>query len=324
MRASFADESYYGRQWYRTTVLAHVKSSHDFSWIIQIESEARKLGFYGEVKASFALQIMKRLDSRSQKRIWHVIQKIPISIINPRYYLRKFGLRPMNEYCFQFEYKGKKFFINRADPFFQQFEKFIHQNIAEQILIDSPLPDIEIAIENVSESFDVFPSMRSFSPEKVLASYKAKDLKAQIMNVTELSLRLFSAFYELRDPDIRQEILDKISFYGMDFFWPISHFYRELLLQSVIHTRYFDEGHTKSVNFIRDLFSKVKSGLSHDIFGPQIIWPESKVEEVRSMADIRIRASDVIAGIARIIYDYYGVDGLRRRFKIVFINGKII
>ncbi len=324
MRASFADESYYGRQWYRTTVLAHVKSSHDFGWIIQIESEARKLGFYGEVKASFALQIMKRLDSKSQKRIWNVIQEIPISIINPRYYLQKFGLRPMNEYCFQFEYKGKTFLINRANPFFQQFEKFIHQNIAEQILVDSPLPDIEIAIENVSESFEVFPSMQSFNAAQVLTSFKAKNLKAQIMNVTELSLRLFSAFYELSDPDIRQETLDRISFYGMDFFWPISHYYRDLLLQSVIYTRYFDEGHKKSVDFIRGLFSKVKSGLSHDIFGPQIIWPESKIEEVRSIEDIRIRASDVIAGIARIIHDYYGIEGLRRRFRIVFINGKII
>jgi hypothetical protein len=53
-KASFADESYSGRQWYRTTVLAHVKSTYDFDWILRIESEAGKLGYFGEIKASFA------------------------------------------------------------------------------------------------------------------------------------------------------------------------------------------------------------------------------------------------------------------------------
>ena len=323
-RASYADESYSGRQWYRTTVLAHVKATFDLSWILKIENEARKLGYIGEIKASFAFRIIKHMDIRSQKRIWSTIQDIPISIIDPRYYLKKIGIVPLNESCYQYLLYGKTILINKANPLFHEFEKFLHQSIAEQILIDSPLPDIENAINKISESFEVFHSMTDFEPRAILDGFKSKDAKKRMFNVAELSLRLFSAFYELGDPDVRQDTIDRISFYGMELFWPVSRFYKELLIQSITNTRYFDEGQRNTIEFIRTLLNKVRAGLSHDIFEPQIILPEPKIIEVRSVEDIRIRASDVVAGIARIIYDYSGLEGLKRIFRLIFLNGTFI
>jgi hypothetical protein len=95
LEESFADESYWGHQWYRTEVIAHIRSSDDIDWIVQIECEAAKLGYYDEVKASFALRLIKRLDPKSQRRIWHAIQDI-----KDRYFFfprrDEFLLRPMN------------------------------------------------------------------------------------------------------------------------------------------------------------------------------------------------------------------------------------
>ncbi len=322
MKESYADESWYGNRWYRTTVLAHIKFPQDLSWVHQLENEAKKLGSYEELKASFALKIIKRLEPKKQKKIWQALQNIPISIIDPRRYLKELRVMPLNGTCYQFENRGQKIRVNRYQKFFQDIEKLLQQHLSERILIDSPLANIELAIENISCSFEVFPSMYNFSPQDVLDSLGLKDPRKQIMNIPKLSLRLFSAFFELEDPASREETIDKISHFGMDMLWPMSLYYKELLLKSVISKRVFDEGDKKSIEFIRDLYKKIKAGLSHKIFGDNIILPDTRIEEIKSEKDIRLRASDIASGIARILYEAEGIEGLKRRFSCIFLMGK--
>ena len=326
-KESFADESSSGNLWYRTNVIAPIESPKDLSWLFEIEQEARKLGYVGEVKSYFAHQIINHLDVTKRNRIWRSIQDVPILIIDPKYYLRELGvnIRPglynINDYSYLFEICGLKFQINRSDQMFKGYEEFLQELLSKRILIDSPLPDIENAIRNISRGYDVFPGIYDFEPNGILQQLNFKTPRKQIINVVKFSSRVHSAFFELCDRDTINSTAGGLSYFEMDLLFPLSYFYRDLLILSISRNRYFDEGDPKSTRFIKELFNKVKTDLSHDIFGKDLTIPETIVEEIKSEEDIRIRASDVISGIAARIYDSEGIKGLKKRFSYIFFNG---
>ena len=323
-KESFADESWSGNLWHRTNVIAPIESPKNLDWIFEIEQEARKLGYFEEVKSYFAYQIINHLDTKKRNWIWRSIQDIPILIIDPKHYLSQLGVKIVNQYSYSFEIYGVKFQINRSDQKFNEFEEFLQELLSERVLIDSPLVDIEIAISNISEHYDVFPGIYDFNPKRILKLLDYKTPKKQIMNVVKLSSRLQSAFFELCDKDTINSTIEEFSYFEMDLFWPFSHFYSNLLIQSISKNRYFDEGDPRSINFIRELFSKAKTGLRHDVFGNYSFIPESKIEEIKSEKEIRMRASDVVSGIARMIYYSEGLKGIKNRFSYVFFNGRKI
>jgi len=323
-KESFADESWSGNLWYRTNVIAPIESPKDLSWLFEIEQEARKLGYLGEVKSYFAYQIIIHLDVKRRNRIWRLIQDVPILIIDPKYYLREFGIKIINQYSYSFEIYGVKFQINRSDQMFKKYEELLQELLSQRVLIDSLLPDLENAIRNISARYDVFPGIYDFEPKRILKQLNFKKPKKQIINVVKLSSRLHSAFIELGDRDSINSAMDGLSYFKMDLLFPLSHFYRDLLIKSISRNCYFDEGDTKSIEFIRGLINKVKTGLTHDIFGKYSAIPEAKIEEIKSEEDIRMRASDVISGIARMIYDSEGIRGLKNKFSYIFFNGRRI
>lgn len=329
-KESFADESSSGNLWFRTNVIAPIESPKDLSWLFEIEQEARKLGYVGEVKSYFAHQIINHLDVTRRNRIWRSIQDVPILIIDPKYYLRELGvnIRPglnnINEYSYSFEIYGVKFQINRSDQLFKKYEEFLQELLSKRILIDSPLPDIENAIRNISEHYNVFPGIYDFEPKRILKQLNFKTPRKQIINVVKFSSRVHSAFFELCDRDAINSTVGGLSYFEMDLLFPLSYFYRDLLILSISRNRYFDVGDPKSTKFIRELFNKVKTGLSHDIFGKDLTIPETIVEEIKSEEDIRIRASDVISGIAERIHGSEGIRGLKKRFSYIFFNGRKI
>jgi len=323
-KESFADESWSGNLWHRTNVIAHIESPKDLSWMFEIEQEARKLGYFGEVKSYFAYQVINHFDTKRKNSIWRSIQDIPILLIDPKYYLSQLGVKIINQCSYSFEICGIKFQINRSDQRFNEYEEFLQELLSERILIDSPLPDIEIAIGNISQHYDLFPSMYEFNPKRILKLLDYKTPKRQVMNVVKLSTRLQSAFFELCDKNTINSTIEELSYFGEDLFWPFSHFYRNILIQSISKNRYFDEGDPKSINFIRELFSKPKTSLNRDVFGNYLFIPESKIEEIKSENDIRMRASDVVSGIARMIYYSEGLKGITNGFSCVFFNGRRI
>lgn len=323
-KESFADESWTGNLWYRTNVIAPIESPGEVSWLLEIEQEARKLGHLGEVKSYFAYQIINHLDIKRRNRIWRSIQDVPILIIDPKYYLKELGVNIVNIYSYSFEIHGVKFQINRSDQIFKKYEEFLQELLAERILIDSPLFDIEITIRNISEPYDVFPSMYDFEPKRILKQLDFKKPQKQILNVVKLSSRLHSAFFELCDRDTINSTIEELSYFGMDLLWPLSRFYKNLLIQTISRNRYFDEGDPKSIKFIRELFNRLKTDLRQDRFGKHLIIPETKIEEIKSEEDIRMRASDVISGIAKMIYNSEGIRGLKSRFSYIFFNGRKI
>ena len=323
-KESFADESWSGNLWYRTNVIAPIESPKDLSWLFEIEQEARKLGYLGEVKSYFAYQTINRLDIKRRNRIWRSIQDVPILIIDPKYYLRELGVKIINQYSYSFEIYGVKFQINRSDQEFKKYEELLQELLSERILIDSPLFNIEYAIRNISGHYGVFPGIYDFEPKRILKQLDFKKPKKQIINVAKLSSRLQVSFFELCDKDKRNSIIKEQSYFGMDLLWPLSYFYRNLLIQSISKNRYFDEGDPRSVRFIRELINRIKTGLTHDIFGEYLTIPETKIEEIKSEEDIRMRASDIISGIARMIYDSEGIRGLKNRFSCIFFNGRKI
>jgi hypothetical protein len=321
-KESFADESSSRNLWYRTNVIAPIEYPTDLSWIFEIEKEARKLGYLGEVKSYFAYQIINHLDTQRRKNIWHSIQDVPVLIIDPKYYLKELGVKVINQYSYSFEIYGIKFQINRSDQMFKKYEEFLQELLSERILIDSPLPDIENAIINISECYDVFPGIYDFEPKKILKQLSFKTPKKQIINVVKLSSRLHVSFFELCDRDKINSLIKEQSYFEMHLLWPLSYFYRDLLIQSISKNRYFDEGNPKSIEFIKELSNKIKTGLRHNVFGNYLIIPDTKIEEIKSEEDIRMRASDVVSGIAKMIYGSEGLKGLKNRFSYIFFNGR--
>jgi hypothetical protein len=149
-----------------------------------------------------------------------------------------------------------------------------------------------------------------------------KETKKKIINSTKLSLRFHSAFFELRDPETKNKVLEKIKQKKPIF--ASAYYHYELLSQSLSYDRFFDEGHSQSITIIKNILDILIRAFKYQIFYDSTPVSPPKIIELDSKKDIRIQAADVAAGIARNIYETKGIKGLKERFNYIIFNGRKI
>jgi len=315
MKRTFADESWGGNEWFRPIVLAHMSSDTDLYWFFELYK--RRKNKNGEFKANEARMILDSLDIRLKNKIWQSFQNVTIIIIDPKKYLSNPPIKIINGGIIQL---GDNI-INRSHPNYNSLRESLQDYLSKRILLDSPASDIDYSMRKISDYIDMYPLFdeRDFYTDLILQKINKKDPKKRVINTAKLSTRLHSAFFELKDPETKEETLIKV-LSGRRYFNP-AYYYRELLYQSISPARFFDEGDRLSIKIIKELHEKINQGLQQ--FNKYTL-PSPKIIELDSKKDIRIQAADVAAGIARDIYERHGIKGLRDKFNYVFVNERKI
>jgi len=325
MKSSFADESWSGNLWFRHMVLAHIFSNQDLDWFNQLLFCKSKKGLGSiEFKAHEAIKLLAEVDISIKNKIWQSLQDVIIIIIDPRYYLKMFGIEVFPNSVFKLKNEGNEISINRSNQSYSLLVELLQKYISEIILLDSPLSDIKFSIDEISSVFDVFPNTSFFSPENIMSLVQKNDYKKGILGAIELSLRFYSAFFELIDQGTKKSVGEELFQYGNDFLWIEPRYHLEILYKSISSNRFFDEGYTKSISIIKRCCENIKTGFKHPIFEYEFILPQVRIAELDSKENIRIQAADLAAGIARNIYENKGINILKEKFNYIVLNGEKI
>jgi len=328
-KASFADESWRGNQWFRPKVLAHILSDKDLGWFFELVKITKEKNLYpGELKAHIVIDLLPELDYKLRNRIWQDLQNVIIIITDPREYLSTMGIKIYEDGAFQLKIEKRNIMIEPNDENYIYFVNSLQDYLSGRILLDSPISDIAHSISEIWFNFDIFPAnVDSFFPNSILntilSKMNKKETKKKIINSIKLFLRSHSAFFELRDPETKNKVLEKIKQKRPIFVSAYYHY--ELLSQSLSYDRFFDEGHSQSITIIKNIQDiLIQAFNKHQIFCDSTPILPPKIIELDSKKDIRIQAADVAAGIARNIYETKGIKGLKERFNYIIFNGRKI
>lgn len=312
---SYLDESARRAGWDQPQISAHVTKQNDIGWYFTLHHEATRQGYTKEIKSSKAENILRRFFNReSQRRFWDRISEIPLIVIDPRKYLELIGLYQIDRDHYEFVRALPGIPIHKDDPKLQS----LGHHILKLMLCDSPLLAIEHAVVR-SEIILTYPEFEiNIDP---IIERMGKGVAQQEINIPKLAGRLESAFIEMKDPESLERILDHLYHLDPTLILP-EDYYRESLLACISPTRYFDEGHSMSAKYVRDLYMDVYQRIEDPFHCRAFPRTTPQIIEIDSIDSAYMRVSDIVEGIARRIYEREGLDGLRKRFRLVILNGK--
>jgi hypothetical protein len=321
MEDTFADESFATRSWAEHVVLAHINFSQNLDWFFQLMFNLRQQ-YPGEAefKADSAIKLLDRLDIHLKAKIWRTLQDTIIIVQDPQEYLKGSGVSILRDESLRFEYKGHSFVVDKSHKDYPQINENLQRRLTEIIIDSSPIYRIGFSLNELP----LHPHIGNyFTPENILGLIGKKDSRKDVINTIKLSARLCSAFYELIDPEAKRRIIEQFVEYELDYLVVMPSFHKQLLKQAVTHNRFFDEGHTPSVQLIKQCFEQIGCCLesSYEDEESQVI---GSVKELDSKHSIMLQACDFAAGIARKVYKTEGLKGLKDNFKSVIFNGSII
>lgn len=320
MKSTFVDESFRKSGfWFIPIIVAQINFNQELDWfhelhfnLIQIYPSAEKL------KANKAIELLYKLDIRTQNKIWNSLQDTVIAIVDPIVYIKKLGIEVLPNADFKIQYEGREMLIDREHEGYSFLNTKLQKDLAKWILIDSPLLKINFSLKEISL---LPPKENFFTIEKFLSLINKDDSRKEVMGAIKTTARMYSTFFDLIDPEKRRRIMEQLFQYESDFIWAVPEYHRELLRKSISSNRFFHEGHASSVSIIKKCIDDIATKLSYYTDDP---IPQVTVKELAFKDDIRMWAVDWASGIARNIYENEGVEGLRRRFKYIILNGKII
>lgn len=229
------------------------------------------------------------------------------------------GIEVLPNADFRMRYEGKEIIVTRRDGSYSFLNTKLQKYLARWILEDSPLLEAKYSL---SEASFISPRDKFFTVENILSLINKKDSRNEVMGVIKLAARLFSAFFELIDPDTKRRIVEQLFPYESDFIWAVPECHRELLKKSVSSSRFFHEGDKQSILIIKKCFNNIKTKLSY--YSDDIIIPKGIVDELGFKDDVRMQAVDWASGIARNIFEKESLSGLKKKFSYIIMNGKII
>ena len=273
-----------------------------------------------KLKAKKAIELLYKLDIRTQNKIWNSLQDTVIAIVDPIKYINKLGIEVSPEGNFIITYKGREMLIDKGHEGYSHLNTMLQKDLAEWILRDSPLLDINFSLSEIAL---LSPKENFFTIENFLYLInKRDDSRKEIIGTIKLVARMYSTFFDLIDPKSKRRIMEQLFQYESMFIWAVPEYYRELLRRSISSNRFFHEGHLLSVSIIKESIENIATKLKYyadDDETPQII-----IKELPFKGNIQMQAVDWASGIARNIYENEKIDGLRRRFRYIILNGKII
>jgi hypothetical protein len=320
MASTFADESWGKNFWFEHIILAHIDINQDLDWYSTLYFYLQKKEpQFNEFKAYKVIDLLSKLDNKIQNKIWKSFQDVIIVILDPKEYIKMLRIEVLSNGDFKMKYEGKEIIVNKGDSLYSFLNTKLQKFLARWILEDSPLLETEFSISKVSL---LSPKDNFFTVENILSLINRKDSKKEVMGVIKLASRLFSAFFELIDPDTKRRIVEQLFQYESDFIWAVPVYHRALLKKSISSDRFFHEGDRQSISVIRKCFDNIEKKVSY--YSDNIIVPKGIVEELGFKEDVRMQAVDWASGIARNIYENEELQGLRKKFSYIILNGKII
>jgi len=319
MQISYADESWGANYWFSPVIEAHLSLNQRLDWFYELLSKLKKeYPDQKEFKAHYVIDLMARMDSSTRETVWKTLQDVIIIIQDPRELAKEMGLFILPDGSLKFEYKGNDFIVKKGSPEFDKLNRFLQGEVSKSILLYSPLAKIDSLIGRLS----LIPLKKDlFTPDNILSLIKKKDSRKRVMSVVKLGVRLCSAFYDVIDPDVKREVLEQIRQYESAGLVTFSDFARNLLMKAISSTRYFDEGHKLSVDIIRECFDVIYENLKY-YSGEE--FTKGDVNELDSKEVIELQATDWACGIARVIYEKEGLEGLKRKFRCIIFSGGIV
>ena len=321
-KATFVDESFRKSNfWFVTIIVAQINFSQDLDWFYQLLFKLKQIYPTAEkLKAKKAIELLYKLDIRTQNKIWNSLRDTVIAIVDPIKYIKKLGIEVSPEGNFIITYKGREMLIDRDHEGYFHLNTMLQKELAKWILRDSPLLDINFSL---SEIRLLSPKENFFTIENFLSLINKKDdSRKEVMGTIKLVARMYSTFFDLIDPESKRGIMEQLFQYESIFIRAVPEYHRELLRQSISSDRFFHEGHSLSVSIMKECIENIATKLSYytdDDATPQII-----IEELSFKGNIQMQAVDWASGIARNIYENEKIDGLKRRFRYIIFNGKII
>jgi hypothetical protein len=323
MKETYADEGWRTNYWHRVHIAASIKANQNLEWYFQLlaiiihDNPGQK-----ECKSDIAVSKLDQLDIKTESKIWGSLQDVLIIIIEPKTYIKEFGVRLAANYSFVLNNQGKELIIRRDDKEIYNFvDDMLKEEISNQILFASPIMPINYAITQLPISYgnDDF-----FTPENLLSMISSKDSRKKIMGTIMLAARLFVAFFEMIDPNSMMNILNQFIEYDQILLFPRYH--AHLLKETLSSHRYFCSGDFQSLEIIKSCVNEIEKRLSYVYDEETMPHPEVEAvdKRVNSEKNIYIQAADWAIGIARDIYEKGGVEGVKKKFKYVIFNGETI
>jgi len=321
MKATFVDESFRKSDfWFIPIIVAQINFNQVLDWFYELLFKLKQIYPDAEkLKANKAIELLYKLDIRTQNKIWNSLQDTIIAIADPIEYIKKLGIEVLPNADFKIRYKGRGMLINRDHESYSFLNSKLQKYLAKLILKDSPLLEINFSLNNIS----LLPPIENFfTIENFLSLIDKNDSRKEIMGTVKLTARMCSTFFDLIDPEEKRRTMEQLFQYESDFIWAVPEYHRELLRKSISTHRFFHEGHSPSVSIIKKCFDNIETKLNYHT--DDIIIPKGIVAELHFKDNIEMWAVDWASGIARNIYENEDIEGLRRRFKYIILNGKII
>lgn len=321
IKSTFVDESWRRSDfWFVPIIVAQINFNQDLNWFHELLFNLKQIyPFPVKLKAKKAIELLHKLDINIQNKIWKSLQDTVIAIVDPIKYIKKLGIEVLPNADFRIRYKGREMLIDREHESYSFLNTKLQKELARWILEDSPLLEINFSLNEISL---LSPKENFFTIENFLSLINKNDSKREVMGIIKLTARMYSTFFDLIDPETKRRTIEQLFQYESDFIWAVPEYHRKLLRKSISSNRFFHEGHKPSVSIIKKCFDNIETKISYYTY--DIIIPKGIVKELSFDDDIRMQAVDWASGIARNIYENKGIEGLRRKFSYIILNGKVI
>ena len=321
VKSTFVDESFRrGDFWFIPLIAAQINFNQDLDWFYQLLFKLRQSYPTAEIlKAKKAIELLYKLDIITQNKIWNSLQDTVIAIVEPKEYIKKLGIEVSPEGNFIITYKGREMLIDKDYEGYSHLNTMLQKELSKWILIDSPLLDINFSLSEIPL---LSPKEKFFTIENFLSLINKKDdTRKEVMGTIKLVARMYSTFFDLIDPEEKRRTMEQLFQYESMFIFAVPEYHYELLRQSISSDRFFHEGHEPSVSIIKKCIDNIATKLSYQT---DDTIPHGIVAELAFKDNIEMWAVDWASGIARNIYENENIEGLKRRFKYIILNGKII
>jgi hypothetical protein len=317
MLSSYADESWASNFFLTPIILAHIRFDQPLEWFYELLSKLNNT--YGKIehKAYKALEILESLPEYEKRKVWKTLAKTIIVVQDPRLVVRESGIIFMEDGSIKYKYEGKQYVIQRGNADYNVFFKLIIEYLNKHFFVLSPISNINTYLGLLSMSR---PSIKLITPDNISETFSKADRKS-IINTLKITVRMASAFFEVIENNQLNDITNFINENKEVIFNILPAYVVNNLKNIISYSRYFDKGHTMSVEAIKKVFNIINNSLTYDL---EEGFKVGRVEELDSKESYHIQACDWAAGIARRIYEKEGIEGLKSKFDFVVFNGKII